>query len=59
MKQLDYFFRPKSVAIIGASRNPKKIGHVMLRNLIEGKFQGKIKYRFVYASILVCDQTAV
>jgi acetyl coenzyme A synthetase (ADP forming)-like protein len=42
MKQLDYFFRPGSVAIVGASRNPKKIGHVMLRNLIEGKFQGKI-----------------
>ncbi len=42
MKKLDYFFQPKSVAIIGASRNPKKIGHVMLRNLIEGKFRGKI-----------------
>jgi acetyl coenzyme A synthetase (ADP forming)-like protein len=42
MKKMDYFFRPRSVAIIGASRNPKKIGHVMLRNLIEGKFRGKI-----------------
>jgi acetyl coenzyme A synthetase (ADP forming)-like protein len=42
MKKLDYFFRPKSIAIVGASRNPKKIGHVMLRNLIEGKFQGRV-----------------
>lgn len=42
MKKLDYFFRPKSVAVIGASRNPKKVGHVILRNFIEGKFAGKI-----------------
>jgi acetyl coenzyme A synthetase (ADP forming)-like protein len=42
MKKLDYFFRPKSVAVIGASRNPKKVGHVILRNFIEGKFTGKI-----------------
>lgn len=42
MKKLDYFFRPKSVAVIGASRNPKKVGHVILRNFIEGKFSGKI-----------------
>ena len=42
MKQMDCFFRPRSVAIVGASRNPKKIGHVMLRNFIEGRFSGKI-----------------
>jgi acetyl coenzyme A synthetase (ADP forming)-like protein len=42
MKKLDYFFRPGSVAVVGASRNPKKIGHVMLRNFMEGGFSGKI-----------------
>lgn len=42
MNQLDYFFKPKSVAIIGASRDPKKIGHVIFRNFVEGKFPGKI-----------------
>jgi acetyl coenzyme A synthetase (ADP forming)-like protein len=42
MKRLDYFFRPRSVAIIGASRNPRKVGHVILRNFLEGKFRGKI-----------------
>ena len=42
MNQLDYFFNPKSVAIIGASRDPKKIGHVIFRNFVEGKFNGKI-----------------
>jgi len=42
MKKLDYFFKPKSVAIIGASRKPKKVGHVILRNFIEGKFKGRV-----------------
>ncbi len=42
MNQLDYFFKPKSVAIIGASRDPKKIGHVIFRNFVEGKFSVKI-----------------
>ncbi|UCG95737.1 MAG: CoA-binding protein [archaeon] len=38
---LDKFFNPKSVCIIGASRNPRKIGHVILRNFTE-TFGGKI-----------------
>lgn len=42
MNKMDYFFRPKSVAVIGASRNPKKVGHVILRNFMEGGFRGKI-----------------
>jgi len=42
MNKLDYFFNPKSVAVIGASRNQKKIGHVIFRNFIEGKFKGKV-----------------
>ncbi|MBN2518706.1 MAG: CoA-binding protein [Candidatus Altiarchaeota archaeon] len=40
-KNLKYFFEPKSVAIIGASRNTKKIGHVILRNFVQG-FNGRI-----------------
>jgi len=39
---LDKFFNPRSVAIIGVSRNPKKVGHVVLRNLISGKYSGKV-----------------
>ncbi len=39
---LKNFFEPRSVAIIGASRNPKKIGHVIFRNFIEGSFKGKV-----------------
>ncbi|RLJ07510.1 MAG: CoA-binding protein [Candidatus Aenigmatarchaeota archaeon] len=39
---LEYFFNPKTVAVIGASRNPKKIGHVIFRNFLEGSFKGKV-----------------
>ncbi|RLF16712.1 MAG: acetyl CoA synthetase [Thermoprotei archaeon] len=40
--QLKYMFYPKSVAVIGASRKPGKIGHEILRNLIEYGYPGKI-----------------
>jgi acetyl coenzyme A synthetase (ADP forming)-like protein len=39
---MDKFFSPRSVAIIGASRSPKKVGHVIFRNFIEGGFKGKV-----------------
>ncbi len=40
--ELKYFFEPKSVAVIGASATPGKLGYNVLVNLIGGKFQGKI-----------------
>jgi acetyl coenzyme A synthetase (ADP forming)-like protein len=42
MAKLDYFFTPKSVAVIGVSRNTKKVGHVIFRNFVEGGFKGKL-----------------
>ncbi len=39
---LDYFFNPKTVAIIGASHNPGKIGYAVLENFVKGGYQGKI-----------------
>ena len=42
MNKLDCFFNPKSVAVIGASRDQKKIGHVIYRNLVEGRFKGRV-----------------
>lgn len=39
---LDGLFRPKSVAVIGASSQPGKIGYTVVANLINGKYQGKI-----------------
>jgi acetyltransferase len=35
---LDAFFKPKSVAVIGASSNVTKLGHAVLKNLIEGGY---------------------
>ncbi len=39
---LNGFFKPSSVAVVGASRNPAKVGHVILKNLIDGGFKGMI-----------------
>jgi acetyltransferase len=39
---LDSFFEPRSVAVIGASREPGKVGHDVLRNLIQYGYPGKI-----------------
>ena len=38
------FFEPASVAVIGASSDPNKLGHAVLKNLIEGGFaaHGKV-----------------
>ncbi len=42
VKNLDSVFSPKSIAVIGAAREPNKIGHVILRNFIEGGFAGEV-----------------
>lgn len=41
-KNLTVFFSPKSIAIVGASRSPKKVGSVILKNLIKSGYKGKI-----------------
>jgi acetyltransferase len=35
---IDAFFNPRSVAVIGASENPKKLGYAVVDNLIRGGF---------------------
>ena len=39
---LDSFFKPDSVAVIGASRDPEKLGYAVLANLIEGGYAGAL-----------------
>jgi len=39
---LDALFKPKSVAIVGASNNPFSIGHIVMQNLIDHDFKGPI-----------------
>ena len=38
---LEPFFKPKSVAVIGASREPRKFGHVIFKNFVESEYAGK------------------
>ncbi|MFC1892622.1 acetate--CoA ligase family protein [Chloroflexota bacterium] len=38
----DFFFKPGSIAVIGASRQPGKVGYDTLKNLIDDNFEGKI-----------------
>lgn len=39
---MKYFFEPENVAIVGASKNPEKLGHVIMRNFIENNYKGEI-----------------
>jgi acetyl coenzyme A synthetase (ADP forming)-like protein len=39
---LKIFFEPKSVAVVGASRTPGKIGNTILRNLLKLGYEGQI-----------------
>lgn len=41
-KELEPLFKPKSIAVIGASTKPGKIGYEIVRNLLEYGFEGKI-----------------
>lgn len=39
---LESFFRPQSVAVIGASRHPEKLGYAVLDNLQQGGYEGRL-----------------
>ncbi|MBT3200078.1 MAG: CoA-binding protein [Phycisphaerales bacterium] len=39
---LDLFFDPKSVAVVGASRQKGKVGHEVVAGLLAGEFEGDI-----------------
>jgi acyl-CoA synthetase (NDP forming) len=46
IKQLDAFFNPRSVAVVGATKKMDKAGHVIFKNFVENKrretFKGEI-----------------
>jgi acetyltransferase len=51
--ELDSLFKASSIAIVGVSQEPRKIGSVMFRNLVEGGYTGKTylvnpKYQTLY-----------
>ncbi len=39
---LEPLIRPRAIAVYGASRNPHKIGHAILENLLTGGFAGQV-----------------
>jgi len=43
VEQMDVFFNPKSVAVVGASRKIMKAGHVIFKNFAENKRRGVFK----------------
>jgi acetyl coenzyme A synthetase (ADP forming)-like protein len=42
MPDIKYLFEPRSVAVIGATDNPLKLGHVVLNNVVSGGFEGRV-----------------
>ncbi len=41
-KAIRYLMSPSSIAVVGASRTPGKIGHEILKNIIEYGFKGQV-----------------
>lgn len=41
-QDLKYLFEPRSIAVIGASADERKIGHSVLKNIISGGYKGRI-----------------
>src|ERR687886_1431982 len=42
IRNLDVLFKPRSIAVIGASRRPGSVGAVVTRNLLEAGFDGPV-----------------
>ena len=41
-RDISYFFKPKSIAVVGASPTVGKVGYTVLNNLIKSGYKGKI-----------------
>ena len=41
-RNMDRFFNARSVAVVGASTNPDKLGHVILANIMAGGYTGHV-----------------
>ncbi len=42
MELMDRFFKPRSVAVIGASGTPGKLGYVIVKNIADSDFSGEV-----------------
>ncbi len=41
-KNLDGIFKPRSIALVGASETKGKLGNILLRNLVDGGYKGPV-----------------
>jgi acetate---CoA ligase (ADP-forming) len=57
MDKLDAIFSPKSVAVIGASTTPGKVGHDLFENILDGHFQGTLYPVNPRAEAILCVKT--
>ncbi len=42
MQRLDAIFAPKSVALVGASTQPGKVGHDIFKNILKNNYTGTL-----------------
>src|SRR5881398_480570 len=61
---LDPIFRPRSVAVVGASATPGTVGSILIRNLIENPFGGVVypvnpKRKAVHGILCYADLAAL
>lgn len=42
IRNLDHLLAPRSVALIGASDHPGTVGYTMLRNMLTGRYRGRV-----------------
>ncbi len=42
IRKLEHIFKPKTVAIIGASATPNKIGNILIKNFYDARFHGTV-----------------
>ncbi len=42
IKKLDSIFKPKRIALIGVSNEPKSVGGITLKNIISGGYNGVV-----------------
>lgn len=42
MKNIEYFLKAKSIAVVGASRDPEKYGNIIFKNMLNADFQGRL-----------------
>ncbi len=64
IRNFKYLFKPQSIAVIGASNRPRRVGRVVMQNLLKGGFQGPImpvnpKYQAVCGVLAYPDVQAL